>query len=231
MVAVRGRLGGIVVVLISLWALVGSLTKVGSGCASKRPEIMQAPLEATEFKMTKFIGRSITATFELQIDMTVERNISYCNTPLRDTPATYEKCVAKWTAQPPRRLLGRAAMLIQRPWDVWIGRVQQHQRRAQVYYAWKENRNITFNGIPAALIHKSAASWISGEPSRYYGAPPELWGQSESILSIEVHTSQDIDPTNITESLSLRRYCQPGASLGKQHDLDDENTFGGEDGC
>ena len=62
MVAVRGRLGGIVVVLISLWALVGSLTKVGSGCASKRPEIMQAPLEATEFKMTKFIGRSITAT-------------------------------------------------------------------------------------------------------------------------------------------------------------------------
>ena len=132
--------------------------------------------------MTKFIGRSITATFELQIDMTVERNISYCNTPLRDTPATYEKCVAKWTAQPPRRLLGRAAMLIQRPWDVWIGRVQQHQRRAQVYYAWEENRNITFNSMPAALIHKSAASWISGEPLRYYGEPSRLHKVEEELL-------------------------------------------------
>ena len=30
--------------------------------------------------------------------------------------------------------------------------------------------------------------------------------------------------------MSLRRYCQPGASLGKQLDLDDENASVGEDG-
>ena len=175
MEAVRGVLGGLVGVLISLWALVGLLTKVDNGCALQRPENMQAPLEAMEFNMTvwnkpsgSFIGRFITATFEQQIDITMEKNISYHGTPLRDTPAAMETCVAKWWIQPPRRLLSRAVMLFQ-PWDVWIEQVTRH-RQSQVYYARKENRNV-FNATPAAVIHKSSANWSPGEPSRYYGEP------------------------------------------------------------
>ena len=74
MVAVRHGLAGLVVVLISLWALVGLLTKVDDKGAIQRSENMQAPLKATGYNMTvwrtnrSFIGRSITATLEQQID-------------------------------------------------------------------------------------------------------------------------------------------------------------------
>ena len=174
MVAVRHGLAGLVVVLISLWALVGLLTKVDDRGAIQRPENTQAPLEATGYNMTvwrtnrSFIGRSITATLEQQIDITMERNISYHCIPLRVTPAAMETSAAKWLAQPPRRLRSRVVMLFQ-PWDVWIDNTPRH-RQSEVYNARKENID-TSNVTPAASIHKLSANWILGEPSRYGGEP------------------------------------------------------------
>ena len=130
MVAVRHRFAGLVVVLISLWALVGLLTKVDDRGAIQRPENMQAPLEATGYNMTvwrtnrSFIGRSITATLEQQIDITMERNISYHCIPLRVTPAAMETSAAKWLAQLPRRL--RSRVMLFQPWDVWIENTPRH---------------------------------------------------------------------------------------------------------
>ena len=118
MVAVRHGLAGLVVVLISLWALVGLLTKVDDRGAIQRPENMQAPLEATGYNMTvwrtnrSFIGRSITATLEQQIDITMERNISYHCIPLRVTPAAMETSAAKWLEHPPRRLPSRVMLFL-----------------------------------------------------------------------------------------------------------------------
>ena len=134
---------------------------------------MQAPLEATGYNMTvwrtnrSFIGRSITATLEQQIDITMEKNISYHCIPLRVTPAAMETSAAKWLAQLPRRL--RSRVMLFQPWDVWIDNTPRH-RQSEVYYARKENRNV-FNVTPAASTQKLSANWISGEPSRYGGEP------------------------------------------------------------
>ena len=82
-----------------------------------------------------------------QIDILMERNISYYSIPLRETPATvWHTLVAKWSAQrvdmnlhvieQPLRLLGRGAMLFH-PWDVWIDHARQN-RQGLVYHARTE---------------------------------------------------------------------------------------------
>ena len=88
-----------------------------------------------------------------QINIPMEKNVSYYNIPLRETPATeLQSLVAKWSDQRedmhlcvterPRRLLSRGAMLFQ-PWDVWLHHGHQN-RQGRVYYA---RNNTTENGM------------------------------------------------------------------------------------
>ena len=96
------------------------------------------------------------------INVLMEKNVSYNNILLRETPATeVQALVAKWPAQRkdmhlcaterPRRLLGSGVMLFQ-PWDVWI----EHERQniqGRVYYARKDrtgNEMIKFQNIDGA---------------------------------------------------------------------------------
>ena len=86
------------------------------------------------------------------IDISMERDISYYSTPLRETPATmFHTFVAKWLVrregmnlfvfERSRRLLSRGSMLFQ-PWDIWLGQTSRASQ-GQIYYAREDRlRNV-----------------------------------------------------------------------------------------
>ena len=134
-------LGGLAAFLIVIWTIIGVPKKVNFNLTAATAGFTTALTTKTYLrKCTNLHINHGNRTIILrkrrrQINVPMEKNVSYLNIPLRETPATmFQSLVAKWSDQRedmhlcvterPRRLLSRGAMLFQ-PWDVWI----EHERQ------------------------------------------------------------------------------------------------------
>ena len=148
------ELGGLAAFLILIWIIIGFPTRVNFKLTAATAGFTITTTTKTYFDKheiyrsnTNNNGTVIQDEEGNQIDILMERNISYYSIPLRETPATvWHTLVAKWSAQrvdmnlhvieQPLRLLGRGAMLFH-PWDVWIDHARQN-RQGLVYHARTE---------------------------------------------------------------------------------------------
>ena len=129
------ELGGLAAFLILIWTIIGVPTKVNFNLTAATAGFTTALTTKTYLRNhTKLHinhGNPTTIrTRRRQINVPMEKNVSYYNIPLRETPATmFQSLVAKLSDQRedmhfcvterPLRVLGRGAMLFQ-PWDVWL---------------------------------------------------------------------------------------------------------------
>ena len=152
------ELGGLAAFLILIWTIIGVPTKVNFNLTAATAGFTTALTtktylrECTNLHINHSNRTTILWKRRRHINILMEKNVSYDNNPLRETPATvFQTPVAKWSAQRedmhlyaperPRRLLGSGVMLFQ-PWDVWIEHVRQNIQ-GRVYHARKDK---TANG-------------------------------------------------------------------------------------
>ena len=161
------ELGGLAAILILIWIIIGVPKKVNFNLTAATAGFTTALTTKTYLRNhTKLHinhGNPTTIrTRRRQINVPMEKNVSYYNIPLRETPATmFQSLVAKWSDQRedmhlcvterPRRLLSRGAMLFQ-PWDVWLEHGHQN-RRGRVYHARKDTSE---NGMAKHQINDGA---------------------------------------------------------------------------
>ena len=147
------KLGGLAAFLILIWTIIGVPTKVNFNLTAATAGFTTALTtktylrECTNLHINHSNRTTILWKRRRHINILMEKNVSYDNNPLRETPATvFQTLVAKWSAQRedmhlyaperPRRLLGSGVMLFQ-PWDVWIEHVRQNIQ-GRVYHARKD---------------------------------------------------------------------------------------------
>ena len=122
------ELGGLAAFLILIWIIIGFPTRVNFKLTAATAGFTITTTTKTYFDKheiyrsnTNNNGTVIQDEEGNQIDILMERNISYYSIPLRETPATvWHTLVAKWSAQrvdmnlhvieQPLRLLGRGAI-------------------------------------------------------------------------------------------------------------------------
>ena len=182
------ELGGLATFLTLIWITIGLPKRVKFNLTASTASLTTTLTTKTYFQyheIYRHINHNNVSIIEEEdddhIDISMERDISYYSTPLRETPATmFHTFVAKWLVrregmnlfvfERSRRLLSRGSMLFQ-PWDIWIGHTSRASQ-GQIYYAREDRiRNVNesaklgtndsalqpYNRIGANYGHQAAA--------------------------------------------------------------------------
>ena len=154
------ELGGLATFLTLIWITIGLPKRVKFNLTASTASLTTTLTTKTYFQyheIYRHMNHNNVSIIEEEdddhIDISVERDISYYSTPLRETPATmFHTFVAKWLVrregmnlfvfERSRRLLSRGSMLFQ-PWDIWIGHTSRASQ-GQIYYA-REDRTRNVN--------------------------------------------------------------------------------------